>query len=200
MQQPIYEVVVYSSTNAEAADAARAAILSKVRALPGFMSFLPLVGSDDANDRADIVTWASSEAAKAAAKAVGSHPDFALFTASVAKLKTTGYFRAQWAAASAASGFCLGVEVSFFLLRPGVPEAEARAAHAKAVDGYLSHQPGWIAEHFVTFDGGLYLDLLLAETRERAEAICGLWRDHPDCQHFVSLVQDVDMKFGSASR
>jgi heme-degrading monooxygenase HmoA len=200
MQQPIYEVVVYSSTSTEAADAARAAILSKVRELPGFMSFLPLVGTDDASDRADIVTWASSEAATAAAQAVGSHPDFASFTASVAKLTTMGYYRAQWASAPAASGSCLGMEVGFFRLRPGVSEAEARAAHAKAVDGYLSHQPGWVAQHFVAFDGGLYLDLLLAETRERAEAICGLWGDHPDCQRFVSLVQDVDMKFGSAVR
>jgi hypothetical protein len=196
MTTPVYELVLYSASDALEADRARADARERVRALPGFRSYLALTNVNDPTKRADVVQWASLETAAAAAEAVQRHADFAPFMRSVASVDRMAHFRAQQGTSEAESP--AGVEVGFFRLKVGVTETQARAAHAKAVDGYLSKQPGWIAEYFVRFDGGLYLDLLLAESRERAEAICGLWRDHPDCLDFVSLVEDVDMKFGSA--
>ncbi len=194
MDNAVYEVVIYSANEATVADEARADIQTRVQALPGFRSYLPLTDVNDPTRRADVVQCASHEAAKAAAEAVNNHEDFSPFVSTVTSLIMMGHFRAQWGTATSKPG--AGVEISFFRLKRGVTEFQARTAHAKAVDGFLSRQQGWITEHFVQFDDGLYLDLLLAESRERAEAICGLWHHHPDCTAFVALVEDVDMKFG----
>lgn len=196
MNTPVYELVLYSASDAREADRARAEVHKRVRALPGFRSYLPLTNVNDPTKRADVVQWASLEAAKAAAETVQRHTDFVPFMRSVASVDRMAHFRMQ--PGTSADDITGGVEVGFFRLKEGVTEAQARAAHAKAVDGYLSTQPGWVAEYFVRFDDGLYLDLLLAESRERAEAICRLWHDHPDCLAFASLVEDVDVKFGSA--
>lgn len=197
MNAPVYELVLYSSNDAREADRARTEAHHLIRALPGFRSYLPLTNVNDPTKRADVVQWATLEAAKAAAEAVQGRADFIPFLSTVASVDQMAHFRAQPGAS--ASGVVGGVEVGFFRLNVGVTEAQARAAHAKAVDGYLSSQPGWVAEYFVRFDDGLYLDLLLAESRERAEAICRLWYDHPDCLAFVSLVADADMRFGSVT-
>lgn len=194
MSKPVYEIVLYSTEDASGADRERARMRKHVRALPGFRSYLPLTRVTDAMQRADVVQWESLEAAKAAAAAVRLDTKFAPFLSTVAAVDRMGHFEAQSGAVE--SEFVGGVEIGFFRLKAGVTEAQAREAHAKAVDGYLSMQPGWIAEHFVRFDDGLYLDLLLAATQERAEAICRLWRDHPDCLAFAALVEDVNMRFG----
>jgi heme-degrading monooxygenase HmoA len=196
MSTPVYELVLYSASDALEADRVRADTRERVRALPGFRSYLALTNVSDPTKRADVVQWASLETAAAAAEAVQNHAEFVPFMRSVASVDRMAHFRAQHRTSDVEVAG--GVELGFFRLKVGVTEAQARAAHFKAVDGYLSKQPGWIAEYFVRFDGGLYLDLLLAESRERAEAICGLWRNHPDCLDFVSLIEDVDMSFGSA--
>lgn len=196
MNGSIYEIVLYSVADPAAGDEARAGIGRHLQALPGLRGYLPLVDAENPAKRADLVQWASLDAAKDAAKVVQTHQNFTSFMSTIASVEAMGHFQGQAGAAIGVSAG--GIEVGFFRLKPDVSEAQARAAHAKAIESHLSRQPGWIAEYFVRFDEGLYLDLLLAESRPRAEAICRLWYDHPDCRAFVALVQDVDMKFGQA--
>lgn len=196
MQGSTYEVVIYETTDSSNADHARREVQSKISALPGFRSYLPLVHRDDPTRRADIVEWDTFEAAHAAAASLPSNPDFAPFLATIASVASMGHYVRQ--DPTSASEPSIGVEIGFFRLRDGVTEAEARAAHARAVNGFLSHQPGWIAERLVKFDGGLYVDLLFAVSEERARAICDLWHGHDDCRRFASMVEDVDMKFGTS--
>jgi hypothetical protein len=194
MTTSAYEIVLYAIDDVAQADRARAGVRDHLRDFAGFRRYTPLINARDPSKRADIVEWASLADAEAAAEAVPNHPELAPFMKTIASVDRIGHFLPQSAAAG--SPFAGGVEVAFFRLKPGVTETQAHTAHQKAVRDILSAQPGWIAEYFVRFDDCLYLDLLLAESRERAEALCRLWYDHPDCLAFANLVEVVDMKFG----
>jgi hypothetical protein len=194
MTLPVYELVLYTTKNGEEANHARAKARDHIRALSGFQSYLPLTNLTDPTQRADIVRWATIEAAQAAAVAVQNRAEFIPFMDSIASVDAMGHFQAQ--SGVTFDAFRGGVEVGFFRLKAGITEAQARQAHAKAVDGYLSIQPGWVAQYFIRLDDGLYLDLLFSDSRERAEALCRLWYDHPDCMAFAALVEDVQMQFG----
>jgi hypothetical protein len=196
MSNPIVELVTYRVHDVATANAARAAALPRIQAMPGFLSYEPLVAVADPTHRADVVTWASMDAAKAAAKSVMSDPNLAPFMASIAEVSSMAHFARQWPTGPVVTAG-LGIEVSFFRLKPGVSEADARAAHRAAVDGHIAHQDGWLGEWMITYGGGLYGDLLLARDQPTAEAICRTWHGNASCEAFVALVEDVDMSFGT---
>ncbi|NLR76278.1 hypothetical protein [Leeia aquatica] len=89
-----------------------------------------------------------------------------------------------------------GVEWSRFRLRPGVTEAQLMSAAQKVVDGLLRHQPGFQG-HAVLRDGeGGYIDLLLADSEARAQALCGMWVSHPACADYLALLEPDSVQLG----
>ncbi|WP_374497123.1 hypothetical protein [Vogesella indigofera] len=81
-----------------------------------------------------------------------------------------------------------GLEFASFRLRPGVSEHTLRQA-AQAVEQHLlRHQPGFVSHTLWRGDDDSYVDLVLADSHERAVALCELWPDDPHGAHFLSLL------------
>lgn len=89
-----------------------------------------------------------------------------------------------------------GVEIGRFRLKPGVSEAELRAAHAAMIQQYSSRQAGWLQQYLVKLEGGVYLDVAFATSRESAEVICGNWQGQAVCDAFLALIEPESMQFG----
>ena len=90
MTQPCLEIVTYHSVADCDAEGRRAEAVALAQSLRGFAGWLPLSGASDA--RADIVVWASEEAARAAGQIVGAAPQFAPFRDSIATFGSMGHF------------------------------------------------------------------------------------------------------------
>jgi hypothetical protein len=90
--------------------------------------------------------------------------------------------------ASIAPAFA-GLEFSTFKLKPGVGETELRAAAARARDGLMAHQPGFLGHAVLRGEDGVYVDMLWASSKKRATEICGLWVGHPDCADYLGLIE-----------
>lgn len=90
-----------------------------------------------------------------------------------------------------------GVEVGRFRLKPGIEESEMRHAYDAMVASFLSLQPGWCRQHLLKLDDGSYIDLAVADTPARAQAICAGWQGQPDCDAFLALIEPLDLTFGS---
>ncbi|KMO37270.1 hypothetical protein VQ03_19465 [Methylobacterium tarhaniae] len=199
MPEPCYEIVVYEVGDAADADHARDRARTLLRRFPGFIAWTPFTEWDAPNRRADLVAWADEAHARAAATAVGTAPDFAGFRASVATLVSMSHYRAPDSTPDleprpVAAG--AGVEVGRFRLKPGVREAEMRAAYAAMLAG-LAALPGWRRQHLVRLADGLFLDLAFAEDQERSEAICAAWAGNPACDRFLALIEPESMEFGT---
>jgi len=195
MSHPVHEIVTYTVTEPQAADAARADAQARVRQMPGFIAWTALSGAANRSQRADLVVWESREQAEAAAEAVGSSPAFAAFRASLASLTSMGHYQADDAAPAATE---CGVELGHFRLKPGVSETAMREAYENMVERHLSRQSGWLRQQLLTLDGGRFVDLAFARTRERAEAICASWQGQADCEAFLALIEPESMAFGTA--
>jgi hypothetical protein len=89
-----------------------------------------------------------------------------------------------------------GIELARFRLKPGVGEAQACAAHRRAVSRFLSRQRGWCTEVMVRLEDGIYADILTAESQTRAQEICAMWLGQEDCEAFLALIEPLDMSFG----
>ena len=196
MTTPYYEIVTYTVRDATKADSARATARALLVGFSGFLHWSEFSGADDATARVDLVAWASKEDAHAAAKAVGTSPDFADFRASVADLVNMQHYRLPVAAPHPVA-VDSGVEIGRFRLKPGVSEAEMRVAHAKMVEQHLAHQAGWRRQHLLRLDDGVFVDLAFADSRGRAEAICAGWLGQADCDAFLALIEPVSMEFGT---
>lgn len=196
MSDPIVELVTYRVHDIATANTARAAVLPHIQAMPGFVSYEPLVSVADPANRADVVTWASLAHAEAAGQSVMSDPNLAPFMASIAEVSSMTHFARQWPTGPVISaGF--GIEVSFFRLKPGVTEAQARAAHRAAIDGHIARQAGWLGEWMISFGDGLHGELLIARDQPTTEAIRRTWNGNPLSEAFAALVEAVDMRFGT---
>ena len=90
-----------------------------------------------------------------------------------------------------------GVELGRFRLRNDGDEAAMRAAWQQMVNGYLSHQAGWQGQHLLKLADGVFIDLALAESQQRAEQICALWQNQPLCNAFLALIEPLSMEFAS---
>jgi len=196
MAEPCLEIVTYKVNSGDEADRQRDAARKSAQALPGFAGWLPLCGSGDQTERADVVAWASRQAADAAAKLVGTADEFAPFRATIAELGTMGHF------ALPAGGLPMmragdGVELGRFRLRPGISDTDLRAAHARMIASHLSHQPGWRGQRLLRLQDGTWLDLAFAATEETAQTICASWGGNADCAAFLAMIEPVSMEFGS---
>lgn len=193
MTATCYEIVTYKVENPQAADAARATAQQLLQHFPGFIDWMALSGCDNSAERTDVVTWRSVEEAQAAAKAVGSQPEFASFRASVNTLHSMGHYTAQ----ASSLNIGKGIEIGRFRLKPGVEESEMRSVYREMVGGYLSQQPGWKCQHLVSLGDGFFVDLVFADTQASAKAICASWQGQAICDAFLNLIEPISMEFGS---
>ncbi|MCH8490112.1 MAG: hypothetical protein LAT81_09335 [Oceanicaulis sp.] len=195
MPKPCLEIVTYKVSSARDADHQRETAAKRAQALPGFAGWLPLSGGQEHTERADVVVWTSRDAARNAAKAVGSADAFAPFRASIAAFGAMGHFTLP------GGGLPFmqpgdGVELGRFRLRPGVTGEALRAAHAQMIDNHLSRQPGWRGQRLMRLQDGSWLDMAFAQTEAAAQSICASWTGNPDCEAFLALIEPVSMEFG----
>lgn len=156
---------------------------------------------------ADLVTWRDDESAREAmSNAVKSSACMAYFALmQVDASPRTGEpiashdERSSWG----------GLEIGMFKARPGVNDAEVQSAAREMAQGLYEGQSGFV-EHTLLHNGkGDYIDLLLADNRARAEALCGSWHSTSEpggykaaCQRYLSLIDpsSVQMTFWSRLR
>lgn len=81
-----------------------------------------------------------------------------------------------------------GMEFASFRLKPGVSETALRTAAAAVEQHLLQHQPGFISHALLRGDDDVYIDMVLADSREHAIAICEKWPDNAHGSHFLSLI------------
>lgn len=196
MSKPCLEIVTYKSIDLVEADRQRQLAAGIAAKLPGFAGWLPLTGSADPSERADVVGWTSLEAAHEAAKQVGAAEQFASFRRTVDEFKGMGHFKLE------TGGLPLmqdgdGVELGQFRLREGVTEEALRCAHARMVEHHLSQQTGWRGQRLLKLKDGIWADLAFAQSQETAEAICASWSGNEDCEAFLAMIEPVSMQFGA---
>lgn len=191
-----YEIVTYRTNDAEQADTVRDDARALLARQPGFITWTPFKGVEDANQRVDLVAWTDHRSARIAAQVVGNAAEFANFRGSVATLTSMAHYIApsldpQPVVAGS------GIELGRFRLKPGVDEISMRAAYAAMVSRHLGHQPGWRRQHLVRLQDGTFIDLAFASDQDHAEAICAGWIGNADCEHFLSMIEPVSMEFGT---
>ncbi|MBN8933049.1 MAG: hypothetical protein J0G97_14680 [Rhizobium pusense] len=195
MTHPRLEIVTYQVSSADEADTQRQCAREIAAGFPGFSGWLPLADAETRERRADLVVWATSEAAADAAHKVGSGDDFAPFRATISAFGAMGHF------ALPAGGLPMiqageGMELGRFRLRTGVTEEVLREAHARMIERHLSRQVGWRGQRLVMLEDGSWLDLAFAATQEHARAICESWAGNADCGAFLALIEPISMEFG----
>lgn len=194
MTDACYEIVLYHCADADQADQQRRVAQAQARVLPGFQSWLPLCGADDARMRADLVIWDSLASAEQAAGVVAQAPEFAPFRDGITAMTAMGHYHAGRALSQDAQG----IELGRFRLKPGTDEAQMRAAYDRMVARHLSQLPGWRGQQLIRLQDGSFVDLALADSQDRAMAICETWHGNADCQAFLALIDPISMEFGRA--
>lgn len=97
MTGPCFEVVVYKVGEPAAADSERELARQRIMTFPGFVSWTPLSGIEDASERVDFVVWSSLEAARAAGKQVGTAPEFAAFRNTISNVTVMAHYTSNGA-------------------------------------------------------------------------------------------------------
>lgn len=154
---------------------------------------------------ADLVTWSSIEAAHEAMEKAMSFPACGAYFGLMqvdAKPRT-----GQPVAAYGAGSTWGGLEFSHFRLRGGATAAELQSAAREMAQGLYEGRPGFV-EHAILHNGqGEYVDLVLADSATRAEALCKSWHsgNEPEvfakaCQRYLSLMEPKSVQMGFWSR
>lgn len=195
MTHPRLEIVTYQVGSVPEADAQRQGAREIASGFPGFSGWLPLADAETREQRADLVVWATPEAAAEAAAKVGSGDDFAPFRNTIAAFGAMGHF------ALPAGGLPMmqqdeGMELGRFRLRPGVTEDMLRASHNRMIESHLSRQAGWRGQRLLKLEDGSWLDLAFAASTDQARAICESWAGNADCVAFLALIEPISMEFG----
>lgn len=193
MTRPYYEIVTYRVGDPPGADAARASAQNTLKHFPGFIDWTAFSGAEDPAERVDLVVWRTLDDAHAAAKRVGTAPEFEGFRTSIAAFGGMSHYVASVLEPHSVGG----VEFGRFRLKPGVSEEDMRKAHRKMVESYLADQAGWWGQHLLKLDDGVFIDLAFADSRTRSEQICASWRGQEACEAFLSLIDAESMEFGS---
>ncbi len=72
-----------------------------------------------------------------------------------------------------------GMEFSTFRLQPGVTEAQLRVAVDEMVAGLYADEPGFLGHALLRGADGVYVDVVFADSMERARALCAKWGSGP---------------------
>lgn len=196
MTMPYYEIVVYKINDATSANKERDSARTLISTLPGFISWAPFTGASDAEDRADLVAWASMDDALAAAERVSTAPEFAAFRATLKQMVSIGHYTAPTKPEVLVTAGN-GIELGRFRLKSGISEHAMREAYAGMVSNHLTHQPGWQRQHLVKLADGTFVDLAFADNETTATEICTSWQGNADCDAFLALVDPISMEFGT---
>lgn len=196
MATPCYEIVTYTVKTQQEADAARASAQRLLKHFPGFIDWIAFSGIDISTERVDLVVWNSLDAARAAAKAVESQPEFSCFRSSVSALHSMGHYTVHMADAPSVTNRG-GIEIGRFRLKQGIQESDMRQAYNQMVERHLSLQPGWKSQHLVSLDNGVFIDLAFADSQPCAEAICASWQGQAVCNAFLEMIEPESIEFGS---
>ncbi len=170
---------------------------------PGFIARQTLKLAD--RHYADLVTWRSLEAAHEAMVKATSSPACAAYFGlmQVDAAPRTG----QPVAVHGAGPTWGGLEFSHFRLRADSNAAELLSAACEMAQGLYEGQPGFV-EHAILHNGrGEYVDLVLADSAARAEALCQSWHSGNEpggyaktCQRYLSLMEPESVQMGFWSR
>lgn len=90
-----------------------------------------------------------------------------------------------------------GFEMAQFRLREGVTEQQLLAVVKRVDDEFLSHQPDLYAHFLLRGKDGIYADVAIATTQQRAEQICQSWLTNDVALQYLQLLDEssVDMSF-----
>lgn len=152
---------------------------------------------------ADLVRWQSPEAATAAMAQAAQCPACAAYfqLMQVDRPPAMGQPLLRQEVRAAAPQ---GLEFSLFRLRPGASEQALAAAARRMADGLYRGEPGFV-QHLVVRsdagqDAGLYADVVLADSAQRARHLCGKWGQgpfDPACRDYLELIapESVRLQF-----
>lgn len=87
------EVAVFTTSDPSACPSLQKRAHADLSTFDGFVGSLALRGLEDPKQRADLVAWASPDAAQAAATAIPKDPRFADFMAVVGEVRHFGHYR-----------------------------------------------------------------------------------------------------------
>lgn len=155
---------------------------------------------------ADLVVWASAQAAKEMMDKAPQHPAcqayFALMQVDQSPsigvvVEQNGKPPHEPAARELQPG---GLEFSRFRALPGVRDSQLVAAAAKMSNSLYLGEPGYQGHFLVRNDSAEYADVVLADTAARARSLCERWGTgpyHPACEDYLALIdpQSVQLDF-----
>lgn len=171
--------------------AASAAIQALLQAQPAYQSrqLLKLAPGR----YADMLVWNSQHEAQAALDTLldtaAFRQYFALMQVDAAPLWIEPLFAHTNTAAS-----LQGMEFSLFRLRPGATDAALVQASQRMAASLYQGQAGFEAHLVMRSDSEpeLLADVVLADSAERARALCGSWGQapfHPDCRDYLGMIE-----------
>jgi hypothetical protein len=190
-----YEIVTYLVKNPLKAEAVRVHAKHMLTSFPGFIDWVTLSGSSDDANYADLVVWGSAEAAKHAANAVETLPEFSDFREMIDRIGSIGHYQARSQTVLPVQNE-RGIEIGRFRLKPDVSEAAMREAYTTMVNTHLAKQPGWLGQHLVQLEEGVFVDIAYARDQQCAKAICATWQGQAACEAFLLMIDPESMEFG----
>ncbi len=92
-----------------------------------------------------------------------------------------------------------GFEFAIFRLREGVSKEQLIELSKKVDDEFLSTQNGLLSHFLLKGKDGLYADVAIATSQEKAEELCQQWLHNDVALEYLELLdkESVDMSFWS---
>lgn len=152
-----------------------------------------------ANLYADVVTWASEQAADRAMQAAMEHPACSLYFSMLQVDAAPRLAHTVWHSSSRGKAL-QGVEFSLFQLKTSADAARLSQAAQAMVDQLYRPQPGFIHHQVLCKPDGWFADVLLASSVQRAQELCNLWHEPQHlaaCQDYLDLIEpsSIQMAF-----
>ena len=90
-----------------------------------------------------------------------------------------------------------GFEFAVFKVKDGVTEEDLLALSKEVDDKFLANEQELLSHFLLRGKGGLYADVAIATTQEKAEEICQLWLHNDVAKQYLQLLDEesVDMTF-----
>ncbi len=94
----------------------------------------------------------------------------------------------------------LGYEFAKFRLKQGANQQQLLSASIAMDECFFPIQKGFVSHTLIELEGGEYVDIVVATTKEQAEKICGNWQGNKHCEAFLAYIDTdtVSIGFGSS--
>jgi hypothetical protein len=93
-----------------------------------------------------------------------------------------------------------GLEFGVFRLKAGAVETDMLAAAQVMEDEFLAKEDGFLGHAILKGDDGAYVDLAFAESRAKAEAICGKWLQNRHALAFLAFIDPASTQMSFWTR